>query len=73
MEYICDNIVYVIKFEKLHTYLKTTIVGEIFGWIVFIVNGIAIHELNLGPFINRLFWDETWKSIVGVIYLTINA
>jgi hypothetical protein len=37
------------------------------------VNGIAIHELNLGPFINQLFWDETWNSIVGVIDLTINA
>ncbi len=73
MEYICDNIIYVIKFEKLRTYLKTTVVGEIFGWIVFMVNGVDIHELNLRPFINQFFWDETWNSFVGVIYLAING
>jgi hypothetical protein len=37
------------------------------------VNGVDIHELNLGPFINQLFWDETWNSFFGVTDLAINA
>jgi hypothetical protein len=37
------------------------------------VNGVDIHELNLRPFINQFFWDETWNSFVGVIYLAING
>jgi hypothetical protein len=37
------------------------------------LNGIDVHELNLRPYINQLFWDETWNSFFGVIYLAINA
>jgi hypothetical protein len=31
MKYICDNIIFVTKFEILYIYLKIKVVGEIFG------------------------------------------
>jgi hypothetical protein len=31
MEYICDKIIFVTKFEKLHIYFKTRVVGGILG------------------------------------------
>jgi hypothetical protein len=31
MEYICDKITHVAKFEKLHIYFKTKVVGGIIG------------------------------------------
>jgi hypothetical protein len=30
MEYICDEIIIVMEYEKLHAYFKTTVVGGIF-------------------------------------------
>ncbi len=33
MEYICNKIMPVAKFEKLHIYFKTRVVGGIIGWI----------------------------------------
>jgi len=46
MEYICDKIIRVIEFEKLHIYFKIKVVNGILGWI-FMVYDIDIHELNL--------------------------
>jgi hypothetical protein len=30
MKYICDEIIFITKYEKLHTYFKTRVVGGIF-------------------------------------------
>jgi len=51
MKYICYKIILVTKFEKLHIYFKTRIVGGSFGQNFFMVNYIEIHQLNLGPFL----------------------
>jgi hypothetical protein len=48
--YICDKIKPIIKFEKLHMYFKIKFVGEIFGWMFFLVYDIDIYQLNLGSF-----------------------
>jgi hypothetical protein len=39
-------------FEKLHIYFKTRVGGETIVWIFFMVYGIIIDQLNLGPFRN---------------------
>jgi hypothetical protein len=31
MEYICDKIIHIIKFEKMHIYFKTRVVNGIIG------------------------------------------
>ncbi len=49
MKYICDEIILVTKYEKLHTYFKTRVVGGIFGEI-FCGQWYYIHQLNLGSF-----------------------
>ncbi len=46
MEYICDEIIHVTKYEKIHLYFKTRTVNGTF----FVVNDIDIHQLNLGLF-----------------------
>jgi len=33
MKYICEEIILIMKYEKLHTYFKTKVVGGIFWWI----------------------------------------
>jgi hypothetical protein len=43
MEYICDEIILVTKFENLNMYLKSKVVDEIFGWIFFMVHDIDLH------------------------------
>jgi hypothetical protein len=30
MRYICDEIIFIMEYEKLHTYFKTKVVGGIF-------------------------------------------
>jgi hypothetical protein len=33
IKYICDKIIFIMKYEKLHTYFKTKVVHGIFWWI----------------------------------------
>jgi hypothetical protein len=49
MKYICDKIILITKFIKLHTYFKTKVVVEFLANF-FVVIIIDIHQLNLGPF-----------------------
>jgi hypothetical protein len=45
MEYICDKIISITKFEKLHIYFKT--IGGFFACeIFFMVNDIDIHQFE---------------------------
>ncbi len=57
IEYIFDNIIHVIEFEKIHIYFKTRVVSGIFGWIFLMFYDIDIHELNLGSFTYLKFLD----------------
>ncbi len=57
MEYICDQIIVVTKFENLIIYFKTKVVDGVLGWI-FLWYFIDIHQLNLGQFRNLKFLDE---------------
>jgi hypothetical protein len=43
MEYICDKIIFVTKFEILNTYFKTKVVNKILGVNFFTVYDIDIH------------------------------
>jgi len=43
MEYICDKIIFVTKYEKLKIYFKTKVVGGFFCWIFCVVNEIDIR------------------------------
>jgi hypothetical protein len=56
MEYICDKIIFITKFEILHIYIsKLGLWVEFLLVKFFMVNDIDIHQLNLGPF---KFLDE---------------
>ncbi len=57
IEYIFDNMIHVIEFEKIHIYFKTRVVSGIFGWNFLMIYDIDIHELNLGPFRYLKFLD----------------
>ncbi len=43
MEYICDKIIFVTKFEILNIYFKTKVVNKILGVNFFMVYDIDIH------------------------------
>jgi hypothetical protein len=49
MKYICDEIILITEYEKLHIYFKTTVVNGIFCWIflwsllLIYINWIKIH------------------------------
>jgi hypothetical protein len=58
MEYICDKIILVTKFEKNHIYFKTRVVSEILAQFFFMVYDIDILELNLRPLKDLKFLDE---------------
>jgi len=46
MEYICDKIIHVTKFEKIaDIYFKTKVVGGILGWNSWVNFFYLIHEL----------------------------
>jgi hypothetical protein len=65
MEYICDKIIHVTKFEKiayiLQKKLSVELLGEFFN---------LIHELNLRPFRNLKFLDEiSFKKCVFFSFL----
>ncbi len=58
MEYICDKIILVTKFEK-NAYILQNQGCEWNFWVnFFMVYDIDIHELNLRPFKNWKFLDE---------------
>jgi hypothetical protein len=61
MDYICDEIIFVTKYEKLHIYFKTKVVDGIFCIYIFEVNDIDIHELNLGQFKILEFINRKWS------------
>jgi hypothetical protein len=42
MKYICDEIIFITKYEKLHTYFKTRVVGGIF-WGIFLWSILLIY------------------------------
>jgi hypothetical protein len=56
MEYICDKIITIKKFENLHIYFKSRVVG--FWVIFFMMYDIDVHQLNLGSFFKINFLDE---------------
>jgi len=58
MEYICDKLSFITKFEKLHIYSKLGLWVEFLLVNFFMVNDIDIHHLNLGPFKSLNFLDE---------------
>jgi hypothetical protein len=50
MEYICDKIIHVTKFEKIaDIYFKTKVVGGILGWNSWVNFFYLIHELWRAP------------------------
>ncbi len=58
MEYICDKIILVTKFEKI-AYMFQNQGCEWNYWVKsFMVYDNDIHELNLGPFRDLEFFDE---------------
>jgi hypothetical protein len=74
MEYICDKLIPVIKFENFHIYFKTRVVVEFLGDLFFMVYDIDIYQLNLRTFRNWIFFDEIpFKICVFCICLAINA
>jgi hypothetical protein len=60
MKYIYDKIILVMKYEKLHTYFKTKVVG---GFFWFVVTIIDIYQMNLGPFGSLNFLVENSLKI----------
>ncbi len=55
MEYICDKIIHVTKFEKI-AYIFQNQAYEWNYWVIFfIVYDIDIYELNLRPFRFKVF------------------
>jgi len=58
MEYICDKIIPITKFENI-AYILQNYGYEWNSWVnFFMVYDIDVHELNLGPFKNLKFLDE---------------
>jgi hypothetical protein len=57
MEYICDKIIPITKFENLNIYLETKVVdGKLFYGVWYWY--IYIYKLYLGQFRNLKFLDE---------------
>ncbi len=71
MEYICDKIILIIKYENLNKYFKTIVVNGIIGWF-FYARGYWYTSLNLGQFINLKFWDEIPLKKYGFLHLFNN-
>ncbi len=68
MEYICDKIILVTKFENLNIYFKTKVMDGILGCF-FKVYDIDIHQLNLRKFRNLKFLDEIpFKKCIIISY-----
>jgi hypothetical protein len=55
MEYICDKIIHVTKFEKItDIYFKTKVVGGIIGWIFYLIHELwraldSLKDSNVNP------------------------
>jgi hypothetical protein len=62
MKYICDKIILITKYEKLHTYFKTRVVSGIFGEFL-CGHYYDIHQMNLGPFGSLNFLVENSLKI----------
>jgi hypothetical protein len=74
MEYICDQIIPITKFETLNRYLNSKVVDGILGWVFFMVYDIDIHQLNLEKCKNLKVLDEFHsKDVFFCIFLIMNA
>ncbi len=68
IEYICDKIILVIKFEKF-AYMFQNQGCEWNSWVNFLMMyDNDIHELNLGPFKDLKFFDEILFKFLFFIF-----
>jgi hypothetical protein len=74
MEYTCDKIILITKFEKF-AYTLQNQGCEWNSWVIFfMVYDIDIHELNPRPFRDLKSWDEiSFQKCVFFAFLIINA